>query len=148
MISHLYRFRPVEAVLDEYEELAKQEIYFSTPEELNDPMEGYKDVFWSGDRILWRNHLRHYLLCLLQTVYLCVVVGPEFQRADLKNIIFSAYDSLPDAPVRTIYRRACDRFFANPHIPQLIDTLAKRGTPLRRDELAHTLRCIHSRSAS
>lgn len=57
MISHLYRFRPVDAVLDQYEELAKQEIYFSPPEELNDPMEGYKDVFWCGDRIVWRNLL-------------------------------------------------------------------------------------------
>ncbi|HTV26374.1 MAG TPA: hypothetical protein VMF32_01180 [Xanthobacteraceae bacterium] len=41
MVSHLYRFRPTNAVLDQYEELAKQEIYFSPPEELNDPMEGY-----------------------------------------------------------------------------------------------------------
>ena len=32
---------PADAVLDKYEELAKQEIYFSTTGELNDPMEGY-----------------------------------------------------------------------------------------------------------
>jgi hypothetical protein len=36
MIPHLYRFRPIGAVLDKYEELAKQEIYFSPPDELND----------------------------------------------------------------------------------------------------------------
>jgi hypothetical protein len=116
MIQHLYRFRPVEAVLDEYEELAKQQIYFSTPGELNDPMEGYKDVFWSGDQIVWRNLLRHYVLCLLQTIYSCLILGPEFERVDLKNIVFSAYDNLPDAPVRTIYRETCDRFFADPHM--------------------------------
>jgi hypothetical protein len=143
MITHLYRFRPIGAVLDTYEELEKQEIYFSTPEELNDPMEGYKDVFWSGDRIVWRNLLRHYVLCLLETISSCLILGPEFQRADLKSIIFSAYDSLPDAPVRTIYRQACDRFFADPHILQLINALAMRSTPLRRDELAHTLRAVH-----
>ena len=78
MIPHLYRFRPVGALLDRHEELAKQEIYFSPPEELNDPMEGYKDVFWSGDRVVWRNLLRHYLLCLLQTTSLCVVMGEKF----------------------------------------------------------------------
>lgn len=139
----MYRFRPVHAVLDKYEELAKQEIYFSPPEELNDLIEGYKDVFWSGDQILWRNLLRHYLLCLLQTISSCLILGPEFEHADLKNIIFSAYDNLPDAPVRTIYRQACDRFFADPNIPQLVDALAKRTAPLRRDELAHTLRVIH-----
>jgi len=43
MISHLYRFRRADAVLDKYEELSRQEIYFSPPEELNDPMEGYKE---------------------------------------------------------------------------------------------------------
>ena len=143
MISHLYRFRPVDAVLDQYEELAKQEIYFSPPEELNDPMEGYKDVFWCGDRIVWRNLLRHYLLSLLQTVSSCLILGPEFDRVDLKNIVFSAYDNLPDAPVRTIYRQTCDGLFADPNIPKLVDALAQRTTPLRRDELAHTLRAIH-----
>src|ERR1700677_2508651 len=99
MISHLYRFRPISAVLDKYAELAKQEIYFSPPEELNDPMEGYKDVFWLGDRIVWRNLLRHYLLCLLQTASLCVVAGPEFDRAGLKTIVFAAFENLPQAPV-------------------------------------------------
>jgi len=142
MITHLYRFRPAEAVLDKYEELARQEIYFSPPEELNDPMEGYKDVFWSGDRIVWRNLLRHYLLCLLQTASLCLVTGPKFDRADLKTIIFSAYENLPNAPVRAIYQRACEAFFADPNIPTIVDGLARRS-PLRRDELSHTLRGIH-----
>jgi hypothetical protein len=143
MISHLYRFRPASAVLDEYEELAKQEIYFSPPEDLNDPMEGYKDVFWSGDRVLWRNLLRNYLLCLLQTISLCLYTGPKFDAADLKTIIFSAFDNLPDAPVRVIYQRSCDAFLADLNIQKLIEALASRTTPLRRDELAHMLRAIH-----
>ena len=143
MIPYLYRFRPADAVLDKYEELARQEIYFSPPEELNDPMEGYKDVFWSGDRIVWRNLLRHYLLCLLQTASLCLVMGPKFDRADLKTIIFSAYANLPDAPARTTYQRACEAFFTEPNILKLVDALANRATPLRRDELSHTLRGIH-----
>jgi hypothetical protein len=66
MITHLYRFRPANAILDGYKELAKQGIYFAAPEKLNDPMEGYRDVFWSGDPIVWRNLIRHYLLCLTQ----------------------------------------------------------------------------------
>ena len=143
MISHLYRFRPVDAVLDKYEELAKQKIYFSPPEELNDQMEGYKNVFWSGDRIVWRNLLRHYLLCLLQTTSLCLMMGPKFDPADLKTIVFSAFENLPDAPVRVIYQHTCAAFFADANIQKLIGALANRTTPLRRDELAHMLRAIH-----
>jgi len=62
-----YRFRSLDALLGQRQELEKQEIYFAAPEELNDPMEGYKDLVWNGDEIAWRNLLRHYLLCFDQT---------------------------------------------------------------------------------
>jgi hypothetical protein len=41
MIEYFYRYRPIKAVLDEFHELENQEIYFSTTDELNDPMEGF-----------------------------------------------------------------------------------------------------------
>jgi hypothetical protein len=50
LLTHLYRFRSASPVLGKYAEIGKQEIYFSPPEELYDPMEGYKGAFWSGDR--------------------------------------------------------------------------------------------------
>jgi hypothetical protein len=43
MISHLYRFRPLTRVLGG--ELLNQQIYFAKPENLNDPMEGFRDIF-------------------------------------------------------------------------------------------------------
>ncbi|ARS26799.1 hypothetical protein [Sphingomonas sp. KC8] len=58
-----YRFRSTEALLGKYDELARREIYFASPDELNDPLEGYADVLWHGDAILWTSLLRHYLLC-------------------------------------------------------------------------------------
>jgi hypothetical protein len=45
--------------------------------------------------------------------------------------------------LRTNYQQACDAFFADPNIQKLVDALAARRTPLRRDELAHALRAIH-----
>jgi hypothetical protein len=50
--------------LGEREELERQTVYFSPPEYLNDPMEGLRQVYWRGDRIVWRNLLRHYIICL------------------------------------------------------------------------------------
>lgn len=49
MEDYFYRYRPIEAVLDKFQELENQEIYFSTTDELNDPMEGFKDLVWAGD---------------------------------------------------------------------------------------------------
>ncbi len=57
---HLYRFRSASALLDQFHELDRQEIYFSSASEQNDPMEGYRDIVWKGDSIAWRNLFRHY----------------------------------------------------------------------------------------
>ena len=48
--------------------MERQEIYFASTKQLNDPVEGYKDLFWKGDAIAWKNFLRHYVLCLMQTI--------------------------------------------------------------------------------
>ena len=61
----LYRFRSIEALLDKYHELENQTIYFASPEELNDPMEGFQDIVWKGDKIVWGQFFRHYFGNLL-----------------------------------------------------------------------------------
>ncbi len=47
--DYFYRYRSATAALDGYHELERSEIYFSTPSELNDPMEGFKDLIWLGE---------------------------------------------------------------------------------------------------
>ncbi len=47
-----FRFRSTDALLDRFQELEQQQIYFASLKELNDPLEGSKDVFWRGDIIL------------------------------------------------------------------------------------------------
>lgn len=60
----LYRFRTTESLLDKYKELEDEYFYFASKEELNDPMEGFINLYWQGDRILWVNLLKHYIYCL------------------------------------------------------------------------------------
>jgi Protein of unknown function (DUF2971) len=139
MVSYLYRFRPADAVLDEFKELVKQEIYFAPSEKLNDPMEGYKDVFWAGDLIVWSNLLRHYLLCLLH----CFISGPEFDSAGLKRLVFCAPENLLGTTEQAIYQKTCEAFRADADIQKLVEALSARPTPVRRDELIHYLRLLH-----
>jgi hypothetical protein len=40
MTTRLYRFRPLRRLLDQ-NELLNQEIFFASPDNLNDPMEGF-----------------------------------------------------------------------------------------------------------
>src|SRR5579883_2849612 len=112
MDEYFYRYRPMRAVLDEFHELERQEIYFSTTDELNDPMEGFKDLFWWGDAIIWRNLLRHYILCVLQAFAYCAMAEDQFDRNIMRNLVFWIPQKLPQAPIRDIYERVSAAFLA------------------------------------
>jgi hypothetical protein len=76
MINHLYRFRSLDRLLTRGE-LQNQEIYFANPETLNDPMEGFRDIFWRGDEVVWENLFRHYLLSVDRAFSLLIILGEE-----------------------------------------------------------------------
>jgi hypothetical protein len=143
MHEHLYRYRPIDAVLDGYHELENQEIYFSTPAELNDPLERFKDLFWSGDRIVWRNLLRHYILCLIEITVCAFIAGAEFDEQTLENIISMAPERLPDAPIRSIYARISEAFLADESVGDFVEYVLTQPTPVRAIELKSHLRTLH-----
>ncbi|WP_430735333.1 hypothetical protein [Halodesulfovibrio aestuarii] len=70
---------------DDYNELERQEIYFSPLENLNDPMEGFLDLFWDGDDVVWKNFFRNYLRTLYWTVE-SALLGVEGESLK-KNIV-------------------------------------------------------------
>ena len=141
MTQFLYRYRPIEAVLDKFHELENQEIYFSTVEELNDPMEGFKDLVWSGDEIVWRNLLKHYILCVLQTA--TFVIDETFDPKIIQSIVFWVPEALPDAPIREIYKKVSSEFLAEPAVQRFVTLMGTRSTPVRRMELTNYLRALH-----
>ena len=144
MSQHLFRFRPAYAVLDKFQELESQHIYFTPPRDLNDPLEGFKDIYWSGDDIVWGNFLRHYLLCLMQTITIFLSSGDQFALDKCSSVIFQTDDDLPMAPVREIYSAICEAFLGHKAPQVLISNLSSRATPVRRDELAFHLRFLHT----
>ena len=100
-----YRFRSVDALVGPRQELANQEIFFAGPADLNDPLEGFHDIVWRGDAIAWRNHLRHYLLCLLQTVTVLHVGGPTYDALEKHDFSATTADRLPPPSSERCSRR-------------------------------------------
>lgn len=146
-LDHLYRFRSTQALLDGYQELEAQQIYFSPPDKLNDPLEGFKDIFWRGDSIVWRNLLRHYLLNLMQAASISAVMGQEFDPGMCAQLVHQTDDDLPQAPIRSVYGVACKEFFGHPAPERLISALATQERAVRRDELVFHLRLLHPLAA-
>ncbi|WP_019552832.1 DUF2971 domain-containing protein [Propionispira raffinosivorans] len=58
--SLIYRYRPMKSILGDYKELEKQEIFFASMEELNDPMEGSITPFYKGVKEHWIGVFRFY----------------------------------------------------------------------------------------
>ncbi|PBP97454.1 DUF2971 domain-containing protein [Pseudomonas congelans] len=136
----LYRFRPLHRLLNDGE-LENLEIFFASPEQLNDPLEGYKDLVWSGSEIMWRNLYRHYITCAIQH---CVIYTTLSEQDDVhREILINNYiDSLPP-PMEAIASSIIDKILETPEINLFVSTIAQSKRPIRAPELTIHLRLIH-----
>ena len=94
----LYRFRSTDALLDKYHELEEGFIYFASPDQLNDPMEGLRDIVWCGDKVVWTNFFKHYIYCLHVANPYSIASGypSEFDACTIS--ITGHWDQLPTGP--------------------------------------------------
>ncbi|WP_141736477.1 DUF2971 domain-containing protein [Oligoflexus tunisiensis] len=139
MSEFIYRLRPTKSLFDR-EELEKQQIYFASLEQLNDPMEGYRDIFWEGDKILWNALLRNYVHCVYQ-VYILIRLGKEDLQDD-DIFVFNNESRFPTQAYKERVSKLFEMFFENDTISQVIARLSERG-PIGRDELNFYLKMIH-----
>ena len=138
-----YRFRRVDALLGEWKELEQQVIYFSPPEQLNDPLEGFKDLFWQGDEIVWRNLFKHYLLCLMRAYVATKISGQDYRLTLARDDPVIARFAFPTPQIREIYNRICARFFGSYGIDEVPTLLAQCKYRFGRDALEFCLRAVH-----
>lgn len=139
----LYRFRSTKRLLKDNEELLKQSIFFAHPESLNDPMEGYRDIYWRGDKIAWKNLFRHYLLTLERTCLLALLCSEE-HNLNTKDIpIHISMNDFPIPEVKQYFMEIVEKFFDNRYIKLLLEAITSRTTNIRRDELTFYLSSIH-----
>ena len=142
MPNHIYRFRSV-TNLRKFNELNSQEFYVAHPSELNDPMEGYKHVFWYGDRILWENLLKHYMLCLTGITVFCQEMADDEFRAPQIPVLLTE-DDFPSDAFRTTYRTALNEFLTLPRTRQVLELLVASKFPVQREQLSYCLFMIHA----
>ena len=143
MTTQIHRLRSVKHLLDQHQELQKQEIYFAKPDELNDPMEGFRDIVWKGDEIVWTNLFRHYISCLNLTVVLAKLKGDDV-AIDPEEIPIEGLVDDDFIPITTtILDQLCTNVFDRCNLENLILDLANTEHTVRRDELLLYLTHIH-----
>ena len=144
MLEHLYRFRSIENLLGENrQELENQEIYFAPLHQLNDPMEGYKNIVWKGDEIVWKNLLIHYLMCFEQICSLQLIAGSDIEITPAEIPVFKTKEQFPTPEYTKIFAEICHLFFENPSAQNYPKSLAARTGLVRCSELYFYLRILH-----
>ena len=142
MTDFMYRFRPVKRLLGEKNndgELEGQYIYFASPEQLNDPLEGYRDLYFHGDQIIWKNLIKHYLRCLINT---CFDLVQKINEIPTRRIdVFASAESATEA-MNELNLEIFETLTSEPCINEFISKIGV-DRKVRRWELLSHLQIIH-----
>lgn len=133
----------MKALLGEFQELKSQSIYFASLQELNDPMEGFRDTFWDGDEVVWRNLFRHYVQCLSHAFFFICIVQEEHA---ISWDLIPLHDVRPQALVegiRSVLDEVLKDFFSHAEMGPYIQQISERSHAVRRNELEFHLRNVH-----
>ena len=142
-MTELYRFRSIDQLLDKYHELERQTIYFAKPSELNDPIEGIRDVFWHGDVIVWINLFRNYISSLYMTYHTGLLFGEE-EPLPQNQIPFRGLPvQIKSAPIIDRIENTIARIFKACKMHEFIDRLIESNIKVRREELIIYLTGLH-----
>lgn len=137
----MYRFRSIQSLLGQYKELENQEIYFANVESLNDPLEGKREYFWSGDNIVWTNLYKQYINCLVH-VLLISKINPDKELEDKDILIFTRkedHSELFQTHINEIYTRILN----NEYIDKYLQFLSQKTEETHQNELYIFLKILH-----
>ena len=143
-MTEYYRFRSIDSLLGEHKELERETIYFASPEELNDPMEGLRNTVWDGDEIVWTNLFKHYVFCLNRSCLLLNITlkSRKLETADIP--ILERWDEILIPIEQDLFDDIWERFCNLPHIQEIIEALANTGRKIRYREIVCYIQMIQN----
>lgn len=137
--TFFYRFRTIENLIGERKELYNQYVFFASPDQLNDPLEGHINLYWQGDPIVWRNLFKNYLFCVAFVFGLWSLFKTERKIGPgdipVKDPLIAGRHENHDELERD--------FFGNPTIALFTDRIINSKRRIGRIELTAHLRSIH-----
>ncbi|MCY3994380.1 MAG: DUF2971 domain-containing protein [Caldilineaceae bacterium] len=143
-MTEVYRFRSTRRLIcGDTSELERQTIFFASPEQLNDPMEGLRDLVWRGDEIVWTNFFKHYVFCLHQSYVIFKILGSEEELRAGHIPILGRWDEPTTPQMGELFDDIWKRTHEELGLSELSGKLATVKREVRRDELLFYLRLIH-----
>lgn len=135
----LYRYRNIDRGK---EELLSQKIFFADRELLNDPMEGYAQVYWHGDEIAWQGLFSNYICSVDMSITRYSLRCDEASIKETAALV--DIHSFDDVPYGDRLNDLRNEFIKNERIRKLLSLLGTISEPIERYELKFILGQIHN----
>jgi hypothetical protein len=141
-MTSYFRFRPIERLIGDSQELETQTIFFSAPDALNDPMEGLSELVFRGDTIVWENLFRHFLGCVGWSV-IHHLFFKEKDELTVRSLPFADPFHSTDMPLVQQLTALADQLVGTDDMQTVIRHLASRDVPVTESELRLYLSRLH-----
>ena len=106
-------------------------------------MEGFRDIFWQGDRIAWTNLFRHYLYCV-HTIYVHFRIAGEFMELRPHHIpVMSDTSHMATPKAVSLFEDICGRVFQKASLNEFIEKIVNAKRNARHDEVLFYLHSLH-----
>lgn len=133
----LYKFRSnFEYIKDE---LKNEYLFFAEASELNDSLEGFINLYWQGDIVLWKNLLKHYLYTLANSV-VQILIG---DKSEEELPMYFDEGHFPTDQYKSLFEDIRNDLFSNKDIRELLGYLERVNHKILDKELISYLRFIH-----
>lgn len=139
-MGFFYKLRSTRALLDEFHELVNQELFFASPDELNDPHEGFINLFWQGDTIVWKNLFRYYIFNLVLMVDSAHSKDALNLSGDLLHFNIHIKNKTHN---NLAYKELESHILGSSLVNDIISYLSLNKVKLFQDELLYLFGCLH-----
>lgn len=149
----LYRYRSIKSALAEIE---KGTFYFASTEDLNDPIEGYVDLYFQGDRPAWEGLLNNYVCSLFICINKYLVTSPKEYDEDnsIKEIlndlrsraVLVDVHAFDDVPLGNHLKNLSKRFLDDKLVQKFAKCYGDGNLKCSSKELQLILRAVHHKA--
>lgn len=106
-------------------------------------MEGLRQIYWRGDKITWRNLLRHYVICLHNRFFEAILTNDSKRLSPDTVSVFQSLDNFPTPQARALCETCIAEIEAGQLHAALLDLLATADRDISFLELQQLIRMVH-----
>ena len=133
----IYRLRTCENLLGKFEELEKQSIFLADSASFNDPVEDFVYLEYKGDKILWENMFKEFLVAMEYKMFTAPLYSHDMLIDFKSETIFGPkthpYFGHKDYNIRMA--KITEKFFSYEPVNEWCEYLSKRAKPINNEQL-------------